>query len=317
MIQLKRYKENPILKPDPNHPWESKAVFNPAAVVLNGKVFLLYRALSHNNVSTIGLAVSEDGFNITERLEEPIYIPRAPFEKKLENSSLNSGCEDPRVTVIGNDLYMLYTAVCVATRNLTVRVALSKIDVGDFLNRDFDKWSYPELISPPGVWDKDAVLFPEKVKNKYVFAHRFFPNIWIDFQESVVPDTWIKGWDYIQIRKESWDSVRIGAGAPPIKTTEGWVMIYHGVGPDNAYKLGAMLLDKHNPTSVLSRLSYPILEPKEQYEKEGEVNNVVFTDGCVLIDDTLFVYYGAADKYIGVATIEFTELVGELLKYTQ
>ena len=316
MIELLRYKGNPILKPDPNNPWESKAVFNPAATLLNGNVYLLYRAMSHNNVSVIGLAISEDGFSITERLKTPIYVPRAPFEKKLEGSSLNSGCEDPRVTIIDNNrLIMLYTAVCAATPDLAVRVALTEISVRDFLERKFNNWSYPRLISPPGVWDKDAVLFPEKIKGKFVFFHRFFPNIWIDFKESLYFEDWIRGWDYIQIRKDSWDSVRIGAGAPPIKTTEGWVMLYHGVGPDNVYKLGAMLLDKHNPTVVLSRLPYPILEPKEWYEREGEVNNVVFTDGCVLLDDTLYVYYGAADKYVGVATIEFTELVGELLKY--
>jgi predicted GH43/DUF377 family glycosyl hydrolase len=315
MIKLKRYEGNPILKPDLNNPWESKAVFNPAAVLLDGNVYLLYRAMSHNNVSVIGLAVSEDGFSITERLKNPVYVPRAPFEKRLENSTLNSGCEDPRVTIIDNKLVMLYTAVCVATRDLTVRVALSEISIKDFLERRFENWSYPRLISPPGVWDKDAALLPEKVKGKFVFFHRFFPNIWIDFKKDLYFQDWIRGWDYIQIRKDSWDSVRIGIGAPPIKTTEGWVVIYHGVGPDNVYKLGAMLLDKQNPCVVLSRLPYPILGPQEWYEVKGETSNVVFSDGCVLIDDELFVYYGAADKYIGVATIEFTELVGELLKY--
>ena len=315
MVELKRYKENPILEPNPENQWEAKAVFNSAALYLKGKVYLIYRAQSNTNVSTFGLAISSNGYDIDERLEYPIYVPREHFELRYsERCMKNTGVEDPRVTIIDDRIYMLYTAV--GERFDYVRVALTSISIKDFLKEKWGKWEKPIPISPPGVWDKDAAILPKRIKGKYFIFHRFFPNIWIDTVRSLdfKEKPWIRGYEYIKRRTDKWDCLRIGIGPTPIEVSEGWLVIYHGVDRNNVYKLGAMLLDKENPTCVISRLDYPILEPKEKYEVEGIVNNVVFSNGAVVLNDELFVYYGGADRCLCLATIELTELIAELLK---
>ena len=318
MIQAKRYNKNPILKPNEKNFWESKAVFNPGAAKIKDKVYLFYRALSKNNVSSIGLLVLDsDGLTILEKLDKPIYTPRHFFERREKENILKlTGVEDPRITIIGKKIYMLYTAL--PEKFDYVRVAITSIKIKDFLKRNFDKWEEAKLVSPPAVWDKDAALLSKKFRGKYVIFHRFFPDIWVDFVRDLeFKNYWIRGERIIRPRENFWDSDRIGIAAEPIKTTEGYVMIYHGRSKyDGKYRLGALLLDKEDLITVRARLPYPILEPKEWYEREGIVNEVVFCNGHVLIDDTLFIYYGAADKYIGIAYLDFNELVGELLKYS-
>src|SRR6185437_12374004 len=101
-----------------------------------------------------------------------------------------------------------------------------------------------------------------------------------------------------------------GIAGPPVKSKEGWILFYHGISRiSKEYRVGAMLLDLHDPSTVLARTPYPILEPEQVWEREGIVNNVVFPCGQAMIDDTLFMYYGGADKVTGVATMSFSELV--------
>jgi len=315
-ISLKRFEGNPIISPVEDHPWEAKATFNAAAIYEGGEVHLIYRAMSHDNVSVFGYASSEDGFHINERLPEPIYVPREDFEKKL-NPGGNSGCEDPRITKIGNRIYMCYTAY--DGKNPT-RVALTSIKISDFLEKKWN-WTSPVLISPPGVDDKNACIFPEKLKNKYLIFHRRYSFICLDLVDSLDFD----GSKFIGISKsigyrpgDYWDSRKIGIAAPPIKTKDGWLLIYHGVSDqDRKYRLGAMLLNYDNPSIVTSRPYRFILEPEEKYEREGQVPNVVFSCGAVAIEDTLFVYYGGGDKVIGVATANLTELLAEITETTK
>ena len=178
--RFKRFEGNPVIVPNQDHPWESKATFNPAAINLGGKTHILYRALSNDNTSTIGYAASVDGVKITERLSEPIYVPREDFEnKKIEGA--NSGCEDPRITKIGKDLYMCYTAYDGVG---PPRVAVTSIGEKDFLTRRWN-WSKPELITPKGVDDKDTCIFPEKVGGKYLVLHRIGTDICADFLKSL------------------------------------------------------------------------------------------------------------------------------------
>ncbi len=173
--QLKRYKGNPIIAPVAEHPWESRATFNPAALYEGGLVHILYRAMSPDNTSVMGYAVSRDGCHIKERLPEPAYVPRADFEQKKVPGG-NSGCEDPRLTKIGDTLYMCYAAF---DGKDPPRVAFTSIRVKDFLAHMW-RWSEPKLISPAGMDDKDAALFPRKIGGKYVFLHRLGSEIWID-----------------------------------------------------------------------------------------------------------------------------------------
>jgi predicted GH43/DUF377 family glycosyl hydrolase len=313
MVKLKRFDGNPIIKPIDESPLESKATFNPTAIYENGKVHIIYRSMGDNDTSVMGYATSKDGFNIDERLPDPIYFPREEFESKISRG--NSGCEDPRITKIDGKFYMCYTAY--DARN-PPRVALTSIKADDFLNKRWI-WTKPVLISPPGIDDKDACIFPEKVNGKYLVMHRFTPSIWIDFVSNLNDfgenKKWLGGIEWFKPRPGKWDSKKVGIGGLPIKTKNGWLLIYHAIGDDNKYRLGAMLLDLKNPTKIIAILDYPILEPEEWYERGGLTSHVVFTCGAVVINDELFVYYGGADKYVGVATVNLNELLEELKKF--
>lgn len=310
--QLKRFEGNPIIAPVAEHAWESQCTFNPAAIYEKGRVHILYRAMSADNTSTIGYASSTDGLHITERLNEPIYVPCAAFEKKnIPNG--NSGCEDPRVTKIGDTIYMCYTAFDGVD---SPRVAFTSIDVKDFLAHKW-KWTAPILISPPGVDDKDAAIFPKLIGGKYMFLHRLGSEIWIDSVDDLKfkNGKFLRGSILMHPRDTAWDSKRIGISAPPIETKYGWLLLYHGISKrTNHYNVRAALLDKKDPTKILYRTHDPLFEPKMSYEREGVVNNVVFPCGAVVIKEQLFVYYGGADKVVGVASIDLDFLIEGLVR---
>ncbi|MCF7908262.1 MAG: hypothetical protein K9L86_05285 [Candidatus Omnitrophica bacterium] len=304
-----RHKKNPIIAPISGHPWESKATFNPAAIELDGKIHIVYRAMSEDNTSTLGYAMSSDGLTITQRLSEPIYLPRLDCEiKKVPNG--NSGCEDPRIVRIGNTLYMCYTAYNGVE---PPRVGLSSISVKDFLNHKWN-WTKPVLITPLGIDDKDACIFPEKINGQYLIVHRINSQICVDFVNSLekAPQEVAKGLWLMGPRYGMWDSKKIGLAGPPIKTKAGWILFYHGVSEDCHYSLGAALLDLKNPLVVLSRTSEAIFNPEKKYEKEGQIPNVVFPCGHICRGNTIYNYYGGADSVIGVATIKLSQLLAML-----
>lgn len=300
--------KNPILAPQGNG-FESRNVFNAAAIDINGSVYILYRAMDADNTSTIGLAVSHDGVSIDERLDTPIYVPRKVFEMKNGKPNGNSGCEDPRIVRIGDTLHMTYTAYD------GVRApagAVSSISVDDFLARKFDKWSEPYLLTPENVDDKDLALLPEKIDGNYLLYHRINNQICAD----IVPDLTSgkrvsRCIEVLAPRKGMWDGAKVGSAAPPIRVGDKWLMIYHGVSQHATYRLGAVLLDA-SATTVLARTADAVFEPLEQYELVGEVASVVFACGAVVRGDTLFLYYGAADKVIGVATASLAHIVEAL-----
>ncbi len=313
---LERYAKNPIIAPNPAHAWESKATFNAGIQYLDKKVHIVYRAMSDENTSVFGYASSRDGFVIEERLLEPIYVPREDFEKKGVPGG-NSGCEDPRLTKIGKTIYMLYTAY---DGKNTPRVALTSISSVDFAKHNWN-WEKPVLISPPGVDDKDAAIFPKKIKGKFAILHRIGVSIWIDFVDELLfgdrskNGRWLDGKIVMSPRQGERDSKKIGIAGPPIETEEGWLLIYHGVSKkaDNHYHLRAALLDPRDPTKVIVRTKDPILEINASYEKFGVVPNVVFSCGSTVINGKLFVYYGGADKVLGVATIKLADLLKRLV----
>ena len=323
-LRLERHAHNPIISPNAKNPWEAFNTFNPAAIYYQGKVHLLYRAQGHDYISVLGYATSSDGIHVDERFDEPIYCPTEDFEYNEdihpEDLSLAyvsgggyGGVEDPRITKLDDRFYLTYVAFDGAT---PPRVALTSISEENFLNRRW-LWERPVLISPPGVVDKSCVIFPEKINGKFVVMHRIYPNILIDFVEDLNFDgtKWLKGEHKIEPRPDFWDSRKIGAGAPPIKTKHGWLLIYQSVGEQDSgrYKVGAMLLDLKDPTKVLHRSQSPILEPNAHYENNGFKAGVVYPCGAVVIDDTLYVYYGSADSYVCVATANLEEFLKELM----
>lgn len=305
-LKLNRFQNNPIITPGDNS-WESQYAFNPSAVFENGKVHLLYRAMGEDGTSVLGYANSIDGIKIDERLDKPVYVPREDFEKKLQPG--NSGCEDPRITKLEDKFYICYTAF--DGKNPT-RVALTSIKVNDFLNKKFS-WEKPVLISPPGRDDKDACLLPKKINNKYVIFHRLDQSIWIDYLDDLNFNgkKWLGGKILFNPRVNRWDNEKIGIGAPPIETEKGWLLIYHGLSRDTKYRLGLALLDLNDPSKVIERLGYPILEPQANYENKGLRFGTVFAGGAVLIDRKIYVYYGAADQVTCVATISLDEVLNK------
>ena len=306
---LERYHGNPVLEPLENHSWESKYVLNPGALRIKDKVYLFYRAVGEDDVSHIGLAVT-DGYKLLERLPEPIFSPLLPEEKM--------GCEDPRLTIIKDRIYMLYTAY----NGNIAQIAAASISAEDFLQRRFQNWKR-EGLAFKNIWDKDAILFPEKIKGKYVIYHRIEPSIWITYMNEIVFPCREKHAIIIGPRPgRMWDSLKIGAGAQPLKTQYGWLLIYHGVDYNYVYRLGVILVALDNPQRVLYRSPNPVLEPEEDYEiglSGAWVPNVVFTCGAVAgsdkeileDNDLILVYYGAADTSIGVATATLADLIPE------
>ncbi len=308
----KRAKNNPLISPDQSHAWEKRATFNTGAIDIDGTPYLLYRAMSEDNTSVLGYArMGKNGLTVKERLDEPAYLPRADFEQKRGDPHGNSGCEDPRITKIGNTLYLGYTAYDGVHMP---RAALASIPVADFLAKQFDKFTMPELITPDSVDDKDMCVLPAKVNGNYYIFHRVGDRICADFRTSL---NFAKGRverciEIMGPRRGMWDARKVGVAGVPILTKQGWLFIYHGVSVNSTYRLGAALLDKNDPTRVLARAVEPILEPVEKYEREGQIPRVVFSCGAVVRGDSIVMYYGGADSVIGVVTYSLKRILSML-----
>lgn len=335
--QVKRHFENPILEPKSEHYWETKAAFNPTALCDDdGRVHIVYRAIGEGDVSVLGYALSYDGFRIDERDKKPMYVPRTIHEGLSENHLHQSahihspyesgggcwgGCEDPKLTRIEDTVYMTYVAY---NGWAPPRVALTSISMQDFLKRNWGNWTYPVLISPPGKVAKSAAILPEKIGGKYVIFYRIFPDVLVDYVDSLEDfdgeNIFLRDLYRIKPREGFWDAGKFSFGASPIKTKEGWLVIYHAVtgrqeweGSDLRYKIGAMLLDLENPEKVICRSSKPILEPDFDYENNGWKAGIVYPCGAVIRNGDLLVYYGGADTVTCVASAPLDEFLKTLL----
>ncbi|MFA5025280.1 MAG: hypothetical protein WC503_02145 [Candidatus Shapirobacteria bacterium] len=308
-VKLNKYQNNPILRPNPYYAWQAKAVLNPTVFYHEHIFHIIYRAISNDNTSVMGYATSTDGYNLDYFHPEPIYGPRIEFEsKKIPNG--NSGCEDPRVTLIGDKLYMLYTAY---NGIEPPAIAMTSILLTDFLAHRFHNWSTPTVISKPGVDDKDGCLMPEKVGGKYVFFHRpeskklcvdEVDNLEFDQGNYLISDF------CLPLDFNRWDNLKAGVAGTPIKTKNGWLVLYHAINVvDRYYRVGAFMLDLNDATKVIGKIEDPILEPFYNYERQGLVNNVVFPCGHVVVNNRLFVYYGGGDSCICVATSSLNEVL--------
>lgn len=330
-VLLQRYEKNPILIPNEANWWESKAVFNCAILHYENKFHMLYRAIGEYEryISRIGYASSTDGYSFA-RSNHIALEPTQDYEKY--------GIEDPRMVEIDNQVYITYVILSAyVTDGAVVEASTALATTTDFL-----KYTRLRVITSKGSNNKDVVLFPEKMSQqessvlssstssnnadgagKYFFLHR--PSSWIGSTYGVdKPSIWLgEGNALTNFEKhtlllkpeEDWEELKVGAGPPPIKTRAGWLVIYHGVSREKVYSAGAALLDLHDPSKIIGRTKTPILEPKEPYEKLGDVNNVVFPTGaCIVDNDKLFVYYGAADKVCCLATADLNYLLDHILK---
>lgn len=289
---MARFKGNPILGPVPDSSWESKYVFNPAMFEVGGRIHFFYRAMGEDMISRLGYASSSDGYKIDERLNVPVFEPLNPCEFR--------GVEDPRVTIMGTSCIMTYTAY-----GEIPQVGITSISVNDVLEK---KWVWRNRIYPfPGVINKNASLFPRKIREDYVLFHRLDPNICIAYSKDL--KQWNDSGVVMKPRKDHWDCLKIGIAGQPLETKDGWLQIYHGVDLNRIYRLGALLLDLEDPRKIIHRSEKPFLEPLEDYECSGLVPNVVFSCGAVIRGNDVLVSYGASDSVVCVSNFKIDELL--------
>lgn len=328
-MTLFRKRDTPVLSPASHIHWASGAVFNAGAWCDGTTVHLFFRAIPagynrieiegpdyfeghfgyDNYVSYIGLATSTDGIHF-EIDPKPVLAPDTDADRY--------GCEDPRISPLGDRFAMTYTAL----REPAFGDEMG-VQIGLATTRDFRTFEKHGAISPP-IRDKDAVLFPRPIGGRLGLIHRIVPDIqlaWFDSEAQLLKPGdayWhehVADLDrHVILRPEyPWECKKIGAGPPPIETPEGWLLIYHGVDAQHVYRGGAALLDLDDPSRVIARLPYPILEPSLEWELHGDVPNVVFPQGAAVRGDELLLYYGAADRHVGLATASMRELLDALL----
>jgi len=294
---LHRFEGNPIITLE-DIPFRCNTVFNGTVVKKGEEYFHLLRVEGQQGYSVFALAKSKDGLHFTVE-NKPVMEParKGPFAMYEKR-----GIEDPRFTTIDGVYYIMYTAYS----KYGPRIALAKTE-------DFFHYERIALVSEPG--NKDGILFPERINDEYVRLDRPIGknvgSMWVSYSKNLVD--WGKSEILMTPRPGMWDSYRIGASVPPIRTRHGWLEIYHGVKMTAAgpiYRIGTVLMDLEQPHKVVARCNKPILSPRKDYERIGDVGNVAFACGAV-VENTgeIKVYYGAADTCICVATAEFEKLI--------
>ncbi|MDP8206131.1 MAG: hypothetical protein P9L92_05660 [Candidatus Electryonea clarkiae] len=325
-----------FLQPSDNY-FDRRAVLNPCIIKNNEDYHILYRAVAQDFKSTIGyLRARYQAGNpvVIDRLSKPLMEPENDFEKE--------GVEDPRLVWFEGEYHLFYTAWdgyharlgyasggsvdSMENRRLigplfetgeALKIIRENSKLGDYVKR----WS--EDPADMFLWEKDATILPERVNNKIVMIHRLRPDIQVAYLDSLEQLDDRGFWeDYLRhmdqyrmmLRKEPWEESHIGMGPVPIKTDAGWLMIYHGVTnrPRLTYRAGAALFDLNDPQRLIGKTKEPLFEPVEDWEKSGDVNNVVFPEGLVVHDGILDIFYGGADTVIGVISVRLDQLLDYL-----
>jgi beta-1,2-mannobiose phosphorylase / 1,2-beta-oligomannan phosphorylase len=342
MIEVK--KEGIILRKT-DLEFENEGVLNPAVLREGDIVHVFYRAVQKGNHSTIGYCRLDGPLTVAERWDKPVLVPELEFE--------THGVEDGRLVKIDDLYYLTYTGYdgtnargALATSKdlihfekrgivvppVTYIEFLYLLESAERVNLKYyrnHKFYYLEEDNTKKIllWDKNVIFFPRRINGKLCFLHRIRPGIQIveiedlkelnngfwkgycqNLQKHIVMDPIFKH-----------ESKYIGGGCPPIETEYGWLLIYHGVEETTkglVYSACAALLDLDDPFKEIARLPYALFSPEYEYELFGEVNNVVFPTGTALFENTLFIYYGAADSIIACASLSLSSLLEELMKYS-
>jgi beta-1,2-mannobiose phosphorylase / 1,2-beta-oligomannan phosphorylase len=323
--------------------FENEGVLNPAVYQDGECVHVFYRAVSKGNYSSIGYCQLKGPLTLQLRWEKPILLPESDFELH--------GVEDARITKIDDIFYLSYTAYdgvnalgALATSKDLKTFEKQGIIVPQFTFEEFRSLAETKglvnekyfryndnggLIEREGkkilVWDKNVIFFPRRINGKLNFLHRIRPEIQLvclDNLNELTPEYWKNYFIHfnkciVLSPKFDHEVSYIGGGCPPIETSAGWLLIYHGVHDTirgYVYSACAALLDIENPANEIARLPYPLFTPALDWELKGEVNNVCFPTGTALFDDQLYIYYGAADERIACASVSLSELINELLQ---
>lgn len=300
-----RYPGNPVLTAA-DWPYTANAVFNPGATVMDGETVLLVRVEDRSGLSHLTVARSEDGYTNWRVDTKPTFPPDPGLDAEVW------GVEDPRITRIEDRYHITYTGFSRAGPLVCLAVT-----------HDFRSFDRRGVIMPPE--DKDAALFPQRFGDRWALIHRplsAFPGMGAHMWLSWSPD--LRHWGDFQVliparRGAWWDADKIGLGPPPLRTAHGWLICYHGVRRTVAgaiYRLGLAMLDLDDPRQVIGRTREWVFGPEADYERAGDVPDVVFPCGWVLEEDgdTLRMYYGAADTAVGVATASLEALLDHLFR---
>ena len=296
---VQRYNGNPIITIH-DLPCRSNSVFNSGCIKHKDRYIMMLRIEDVDGAQHFRMAYSNDGIKFSIAAN-PVTIPPSENENYFELL-----CYDPRITFLDGVFYICYAA------NGIKGVRISIIKTEDFVH--FSRIGY---ATPPD--NRNGVLFPEKIKGKYVLLNR--PTIaygqggkgemWISYSPDLIH--WGEHKLVAEIRAERWDGHKLGAGPAPIKTSEGWLLLYHGVCErcnGLIYRTGVMLLDLDDPAKVIARSKGYILSPSEHYERIGDTNNCIFVTGNILEEDgTVKIYYGAADTVMCLAFAKLDDLI--------
>lgn len=296
-----RVADKPILFPQGSS-FESAGTFNPSVVMHDGKFVMLYRAQDSKGMSSLGYATSEDGVHFTRR-PEPVFVSAAPYEK-------GGGVEDPRLVEIGDTFYLTYTGY----NNVDDHVA----DKGNAqlclaTSKDLIHWQRQGILMPSYQgrwnvkWTKSGAILTEKIQGKYWMyflgdAKGKDTQMGLAYSDDLVH--WTEALDHpvLASRAGMFDSQVVEPGPPPVLTPEGIFLIYNGADDHQIYSTGWVLFDRNDPARVLARAATPVFSPGLEWEKVGQVPNVVFVEGMVRERNRWLFYYGAADKYVGMAS---------------
>jgi len=296
-----RLSEQPILSPQGDG-FESAGTFNPSVVKKDGKFVMLYRAQDRKGASSLGYATSDDGVHFTRR-SEPVMVSETPYEK-------GGGVEDPRLQKIGDTYYLTYTGY-----NNVDGAAADKKDAQLCLatSADLVHWQRRGVIIPSfkGKWNvkwtKSGAIVPGKINGKYWMyyladAQGKDTQMGVAYSDDLLH--WTEALDHpvLASRPGLFDSQVVEPGPAPILTPQGIFLIYNGADDRQVYATGWVLFDKNDPTKVLARSEKPVFAPEKDWEKVGQVPNVVFVEGMVRDGNRWLFYYGGADKNVGVAT---------------
>jgi predicted GH43/DUF377 family glycosyl hydrolase len=338
MVEVK--KEGVLLEKT-DREFENQAVLNPGCVRVGDKVKMLYRAVKEGNYSSLGYCELDGPLVVSERYENPVMVPEFDYERH--------GIEDPRIVFFEGKYYVFYTAydgknarTAYATSDDMVSFEKKGIISANMLYGEaedlfrnsglylkeryfFFESYYKDVVGEDVLlWAKDSCIFPKRIGGRIALMHRILPDMQISYANDLCEYT-AEYWkaylkrlsDHLLLKSKFWyESRSIGGGAPPIETKDGWLIIYHAVEDSDegkVYHASAALLDKDNPQKVIGHLRDPLFSPQMDWELKGDVNNVVFPSGAVEFDGRLYIYYGAADKRIGVASLDLDELLDDLL----
>jgi len=296
--EWRRVSQAPVIAPEGDG-WQSAGTFNPAVILRGGKIVLLYRAQDKHGTSRLGYAESGDGVHFTRRAD-PVLSPSEDYEK-------DGGVEDPRLVQFGDTYYLTYTGY--NKKDAQLCLATSK---------DLIHWDRKGVILPAYKgrwnvrWTKSGAIVPEKIKGKYwmYFLGTTADNkdqMGLAYSTDLIHWTEATDKPVLPARDGQFDSRVVEPGPPPVITPHGIVLIYNGADDKLVYRTGVAVFDRNDPTRVISRTDAPVFSPEKDWEKVGQVPNVVFVEGMVRRDRRYLFYYGGADKYVGVAEVRSSQ----------